>query len=31
MTWARFFRVLERYPLAPAVVIHSIYRHAAKP
>lgn len=31
MTWTRFFRVLERYPLAPAVVTHSIYRHAAKP
>jgi len=23
--------VLERYPLAPAIVVHSIYRHAAKP
>jgi len=31
MTWARFFRVLERYPLAPAILTHSIYRRAAKP
>ena len=31
MTWPRFFRVLARYPLAPAVLPHSIYRHVAKP
>ena len=31
LTWSRFSRLLERYPLAPAVVTHSIYRHAAKP
>jgi hypothetical protein len=26
MPWARFSRLLERYPLAPACVVHSIYR-----
>jgi len=31
LTWERFFHILERYPLAPAIVTHSIYRHAAKP
>ncbi len=31
MTWPRFSRVLAQYPLAPAVLPHSIYRHAAKP
>lgn len=25
MSWARFKRMLERYPLAPPVVVHSIY------
>ncbi len=31
LTWERFYRLLERYPLAPAIAVHSIYRHAAKP
>ena len=31
MTWTRFYGVLGRYPLAPPVVVHSVYRHAAKP
>ena len=29
--WYRFTRLLERYPLPGAVVVHSVYRHAAKP
>jgi group II intron reverse transcriptase/maturase len=31
MTWERFKRILERYPLPKARAIHSIYRHAANP
>jgi hypothetical protein len=31
MPWPRFQRLLERYPLPPAVAVHSIYRSAAKP
>jgi group II intron reverse transcriptase/maturase len=31
MDWERFKRVLKRYPLLPPQVVHSIYRHAAKP
>jgi group II intron reverse transcriptase/maturase len=31
MTWPRFEKLLVRYPLPPPVVVHSIYRHAAKP
>lgn len=32
MPWERMNRLLERYPLPPARVVHSIYeRHAAKP
>jgi group II intron reverse transcriptase/maturase len=31
MTWERFTRLLERYPLAPARVVHSIYARAANP
>lgn len=31
MYWARFRRLLSRYPLAPPRVVHSIYRRAAKP
>jgi len=31
MSWARFSRMLERYPLPPARAVHSIYRHAARP
>ena len=26
MPWARFYRVLERYPLPPAIAIHSVCR-----
>jgi len=29
--WYRFTRLLERYPLPGAVVVHSVYRHVAKP
>jgi group II intron reverse transcriptase/maturase len=29
--WVRFNRLLERYPLPPAKVVHSVYRHAANP
>lgn len=29
MTWSRFNRLSEAYPLPPARVVHSIYRHAA--
>lgn len=31
MTWERFKRILERYPLPKARAIHSTYRHAANP
>ena len=31
MTWDCFNRLLEVYPLPPAVAVHSVYRHAAKP
>jgi RNA-directed DNA polymerase len=31
MTWDRFTRLLERYTLPAAKVVHSIYRHAASP
>lgn len=31
MPWDRFNRLLERYPLPPARVVHSIYRRAASP
>jgi group II intron reverse transcriptase/maturase len=31
MTWERFGRLLERYPLPQAQVVHSIYRHTANP
>lgn len=31
MTWDRFKRLLERYNLPAAVVVHSIYRRAASP
>jgi hypothetical protein len=30
MTWERFYRLLERYPLPEARIVHSVYR-AAKP
>ncbi len=28
--WERVHRLLERYPLLPAIVIHSMYRRAAE-
>jgi RNA-directed DNA polymerase len=28
--WERMDRLLERYPLPPAIVVHSVYRRAAK-
>lgn len=31
MPWERFHRLLERYPLPPAVIVHSVYRLAANP
>jgi group II intron reverse transcriptase/maturase len=31
MTWDKFNRLLERYPLPPIRVVHSVYRCAAKP
>jgi group II intron reverse transcriptase/maturase len=31
MPWPRFERLLERYPLPPPVVVHSIYPSAANP
>ena len=31
LTWERFQGLLQRYPLPPQVVVHSIYRLAANP
>jgi len=31
LTWEHFTRLLERYALPPALVVHSVYRQAAKP
>jgi RNA-directed DNA polymerase len=31
MVWPRFQKLLERYPLPPPVVVHSVYRSAANP
>lgn len=31
MTWPRFTRLLQHYPLQPARVVHSVYRLAANP
>ncbi len=31
LSWSRFHRLLERFPLPPIRVVHSIYRRAAKP
>ena len=31
ISWADFQRFLERYPLPPAVVVHSVYRRASEP
>jgi group II intron reverse transcriptase/maturase len=28
--WDQMYRLLERYPLPPAIVVHSVYRRAAK-
>jgi RNA-directed DNA polymerase len=28
--WEQMYRLLERYPLPPAIVVHSVYRRAAK-
>jgi RNA-directed DNA polymerase len=30
VAWARMYRLLERYPLPPAIVVPSVYRNAAK-
>jgi len=30
ISWERMHRLLERYPLPPAIVVHSVYRRAAK-
>src|SRR5262245_6398226 len=30
VAWERMYRLLERFPLPPAIVVHSVYRHAAK-
>lgn len=31
ITWPRFKQLLQRYPLLPARVVHSVYRRAANP
>ena len=31
MIWSKFNRLLQHYPLAPARVVHSVYRSAANP
>ena len=31
MSWERFQQLLQHYPLPPAVVVHSVFRHAASP
>jgi RNA-directed DNA polymerase len=31
IAWDRMYQLLERYPLPPAIVVHSVYRQAAKP
>jgi RNA-directed DNA polymerase len=30
VAWERMYRLLEQYPLPQAIVVHSVYRHAAK-
>lgn len=30
-TWDVFTRILQRYPLVPVRIVHSVYAHAAKP
>jgi RNA-directed DNA polymerase len=31
IAWTKMYRLLARYPLPPAIVVHSVYRQAAKP
>jgi RNA-directed DNA polymerase len=31
MSWERFEKLLQRYALPQAVVVHSVFRHAASP
>lgn len=31
MSWERFQKLLQHYPFPPAVVVHSVFRHAASP
>ena len=31
ISWDQMYRLLERYVLPPAIVVHSVYRHAANP
>jgi RNA-directed DNA polymerase len=31
IAWDKMYRLLERFPLPPAIVVHSVYRQAAKP
>jgi group II intron reverse transcriptase/maturase len=31
IAWEKMYRLLARYPLPPAIVVHSVYRQAAKP
>jgi RNA-directed DNA polymerase len=31
LSWLRFERLRESFPLPPPIVVHSVYRHAAKP
>jgi hypothetical protein len=31
MTWEMFYRLLDRYPLAPVRTVRSLLRHAANP
>jgi RNA-directed DNA polymerase len=30
VSWERMYRLLERYPLPPPIVVHSVYRQVAK-
>ena len=30
VSWERMYRLLKRYPLPPAMAVHSVYRHVAK-
>jgi RNA-directed DNA polymerase len=31
ISWDKMYRLLARYPLPPAIVVHSVYRQVAKP